>query len=299
MTVLLLIMWGTLFFSLVLLMAIRPERSRHSWFELKRGNDQKAMRRERLLNDINAVLRFCVHLLILLLAITSFVLWQWGGLGVVVIALFFAMMMASHRRFQRVMTKAYTPYEGRLLDFVEKFSIVGKLFGSERYVPRDQHLESTDQLVHLVESAGHILSTQQQMIIKRSVNWHSTPVRDIMTPRESIRSVKHKELLGPLVLDDLHRSGHTRFPVIEESIDAIIGILNVTDLLEIDGNRKSQIVEKIMVPQVLRIKGEDSLPVAMKLLQKSHQHVLVVVDDEGRTEGMLTLTDITSSLLGR
>ncbi len=299
MTVLLLIMWGVLFFSSMFLMAIRPERSRRSWFELKRDNDQKAMRRERLLNNVHVIIQFCVYLSIILLATVSFVLWQWSGLGIAILVTVFAMIVASRRGFQRVATKAYAPYEGRLLNFVEKFSIVGKLLGSERHIPRDQHLESTDQLVHLVESAGHILSAQQQTIIKRSVTWHSTPVRDIMTPRESIRSIKHKELLGPLVLDDLHRSGHTRFPVIEGSIDAIIGILNVTDLLEIDSNRKSQIVEKIMVPQVLRIKGEDSLPVAMKLLQKSHQHVVIVVDDEGRTEGMLTLTDITSSLLGR
>lgn len=299
MTTLLLITWGVLFISLVFLMAIRPRRSHRSWFELKRRDDQKAMRRERLLGDIVAIIHFYVYLSIVMLAVTSLVLWQWWGLAVTVFVVIIAMMVGSRKEFQRGMTKAYAQYEDKLLNFVEKFSFIGKILGSEQYHASDQHLESTDQLVHLVESAGHILSTQQQIIIKRSVTWHDTPVREIMTPRNSLRSIKRKELLGPLVLDDLHRSGFTRFPVIDGDLDSIIGVLNITDLLEIDGNRKSQLVEKIMIPQVLRIKGEESLPVAMKLLQKSHQHVIIVIDEEGRTQGMLTLTDITSSLLGQ
>ena len=299
MTTLLLITWGVLFFSLVLLMAIRPVRTSHSLFELNRMDDQKSIRRETLLDDIVAILHFYVFLSIIILTVTSFVLWQWWGIAVSIFVTVFASVVSSRKGFQRSMTKAYQPYEDKLLNFVGKFSFIGKILGSETHHANDQHLESTEHLVHLVESAGHILSAQQQMIIKRSVTWHVTPVSDIMTPRDSIQSIKHRELLGPLILDNLHRSGLSRFPVIEKDLDAIVGILNITDLLEIDGNRKSQVAEKIMVPQVLRIKEDETLPVAMKLLQKSHQHVIIVVDEEGRTQGMLTLTDITSSLLGK
>lgn len=298
MTTLLLIVWVVLAINLLFLAAVRPQRSHHSWFELKRRDDKAAMHRELLLDDIYALMRLKFMLLVVLLTALAIYLWQWQGIITMLVFVAFALLLGANKPVQRITTKLYASREQSVLNMVDKFPILGRIAGSERHTPHDQRLESTEQLLHMVEAAGHILSPEQQGIIKQSISWHDTPVRSIMTRRDSIRTVKRKELLGPLVLDDLHRSGYNRFPVIDGSIDNIVGILNITDLLEIDSNRRSQIAEKIMVPQVLRIKGDDSLPTALKLLQKSHQHVVIVVSDDGQTEGMLTLTDITGSLLG-
>lgn len=298
MTTLLLIVWGVLAINLLFLAAVRPQRSHHSWFELKRRDDKVAMHRELLLDDVYALIKLKFVLLLVLLTAGAIYLWQWQGVFIMLLLAAFALLLGANKPTQRIATKFYAAREQSVLELVDKFPVLGRIAGSERHTPHDQRLESTEQLLHMVEAAGHILSTEQQKIIKQSISWHDTPVREIMTLRDSIRAVKHKELLGPLVLDDLHRSGFNRFPVIDGSIDNIVGILNITDLLEIDSNRKSQVAEKIMVPQVLRIKGDDSLPTALKLLQKSHQHVIIVVNEDGQTEGMLTLTDITSSLLG-
>ncbi len=284
---------------MVLLMAIRPERTASSWFQLKKNQDKHSIRREELLDDIRAIIRFYVYLSILLVTATSIVLWQWWGIAFALIAIIFGMLVASQKKLQSGMTRAYSQYESKFLNFVEKYAFVGKLLGSKRRIPKDKQLESTEQLVYMVESASEVLTPQQQTIIKRSITWHNTPVSEIMTSRESIVPIKQGELLGPLVLDDLHRSGFSRFPVIDGNLDTVVGILNTSDLLEIDSGRKSQVVEKIMSPQVLRIKSDDMLPSALKILQKSQLNILIVVDEEGRTMGILTLSDIAGSLLGK
>ena len=59
-------------------------------------------------------------------------------------------------------------------------------------------------------------------------------IDEIMTPRSMIESVPMNELLGPLVLDDLHKKGYSRFPVIDGDIDHVVGVLRIQDLLTID-----------------------------------------------------------------
>jgi len=298
MTTLLLIVWGFLISAAVFVHAVRPQRSHHSWFELKRRGDEKAMHRERLLDDIYAVLHFLQLVIIVSLAAVSIVLWQGWGVPITVLAILVAQFIGKRKSLQRFATSSYAAHEDRILDYVGKLSWLMRFLGSEKHTPQDQRLESIEQLLHLVDSASHVLTSDQQRIIKRSVHWHSTRVKDIMTPRRSIVPIKRDELLGPLVLDDLHRSGFSRFPVIDGTIDNIVGILNITDLLEIDGDKTTHTVENTMTSRVLRIKSDDTLPVALKLLQKSHQNIIIVVDEEGRTEGILTLTDIGNSLLG-
>jgi putative hemolysin len=120
-----------------------------------------------------------------------------------------------------------------------------------------------------------------------------------MTKRKDIVSVKHTELLGPLVLDDLHRSGYTRFPVMRGTIDTVTGILDISQLLDVTVTKRSETVEKSMTSEVLHVEADEPLPVALDLLQKSHQHMLIVVDSDGKTAGLVTLSDITGSLLGK
>ena len=299
MTTLLIIVWGMLALLLVVITSMWPERSTHSWFELKRRGEASAMRRERLLEDVNGLLRVLTGIVLIILVFTGYILWQ--GLGIVLTTGVWLVsgLLARQKPVHHYATGIYMRYEPKMLDAVEKTKLIGILVRSGKWRPHDGHLESREQLMHLVESSGNILTPEQQNIIRRGLDWHTTSVEKIMTLRDDIISIKHTELLGPLVLDDLHKSGHSRFPVIHGSLDEIIGVLDVTDLLEITAGKLSQPVESVMSAQVLRVEADETLPVALSRLKKSRQHLLIVVDENGRTVGIVTLADITTSLLGR
>lgn len=52
-----------------------------------------------------------------------------------------------------------------------------------------------------------------------------------MTPRNVLETIGKDEVIGPLMLDELHRTGHSRFPVIDGDIDHVIGVLHIKELL--------------------------------------------------------------------
>lgn len=299
MTTLLVILWVVSMAVTVLVAAMRPTRSDRSLFELKRLHDDDTLRKERLAGDADAILRLGTWLGIMsasMLAVAA-----WGGWGVVAMltGLLAVSSLTRVRAVRRLAGQGYVAAEPRLLAIIEQYPRLARLVRADTPKRRDPKLESPEHLLHLVESASYVLSDDQRTIITHGLAWHTTTVGDIMTGRKDIASVKHDELLGPLVLDDLHKTGHNRFPVMKGSIDDIIGVLDITESLEVTGGRASRTVEQAMSPRVLRIETDEPLPVALAMLQKSHLHLLIVVDADGKTAGLLTLADITGSLLGK
>lgn len=296
---LLVILFVMLAVAYVLVVAVAPERTPHSKFELKRLGNEVALRRERLLEVVFALRQFKLVLLAAVMILLATVSWQYWGIVITLLVLLLSAPLARVAVIKKYAARLYARSEPRLLDVITKWPVIKWLLLDRHYVFHDQKLESTEQLLHLVENSGHVLDDDQRMIIKKGIDWHTTQVRTVMTKRADIVSVKHTELLGPLVLDDLHRTGHNRFPVAKGGLDTIVGTLDITELLEVDSGKSSQTAEKAMSPQALRIEADAALPQALALLQKSRQHMLIVIDGDGKTVGLVTLADITRSLLGK
>jgi CBS domain containing-hemolysin-like protein len=298
MTTLLVIIWIILLIGLVIVVAVRPSRSLHSWFELQRQNNEPQIRRERLLGDIFALRRFVAIVLIIGLSSLGVVIWYSWGVLATIVGVLVALQLGYVPVVRKRANQLYKTREPKLLDIVEKLPIIGRILGADRHVPHDQHIESTQQLLHLVESAGHVLTTAQQDIIRRGMDWHTVQVSEVMTPRDAIVSVRHSELLGPLVLHDLHESHHTVFPVIKKDLDHVVGIVDIAEFLQVDKTRSSHTAEKVMIPVVRTIEKNDFLPDALELLVTSRQPFLIVTSD-GATVGLVTLSDVLGALLGK
>lgn len=298
MTTLLVILFVVLVAALVVLLAAQPERTRRSMFELKRSGEEAALRRERLLEIVFALARFLTILIVALIAVVAVTAWQGWGVGVTVAVLVIAIPVSRILIISRYANRWYGTFEPKILEFIEKWPAI-KWFVLEKHHPiHDQKLESTEHLLHLVETSGHVLSDGQRTIIKNGIDWHKTPVSAVMTKRSEIVSVKHSDVLGPLVLDDLHRSGHSRFPVMKGSLNVIIGTLDITDLLELNAGKSTSTAEKMMSTRVLKIKADETLSIALGMLQKSHQYIAIVIDASDKTVGLVTLQDITKRLVG-
>lgn len=299
MTTLLLILWFASFLALIVVLACVPVRTRHSWSELNRRGDKAVIRREHLLGDVLALRRVVLGLLLVCLTLLGMTLWGATGVLLAIVIWLLAGAVARWRPLHGFAMRLYEQFEPRLLRFVERIPLLGKLFRDSKYVPHDQHLESVEHLLQLVDASAQVLSDDQRDSIRRGIDWHTTPVEKVMTPVKKIVSVKHTELLGPLVLDDLHRSGHVRFPVIRGNIDAIVGVLDITKLLEVSVATRSETAEKVMAADVPRIESNEMLPAALKRLEESGCPIVAVIDRDGKTAGIVTLSDVLSALLGK
>jgi len=114
-----------------------------------------------------------------------------------------------------------------------------------------------------------------------------------------VDTVPQHEILGPLVLDGLHKTGHSRFPVISSDIDHVVGILHLRDVLTIDSSKKHTArVDTAMSKKVLYIRQDHTLSQALSAFLRTHHHLFIVINEFSETVGILTLEDTLEALLG-
>src|SRR5687767_6568001 len=279
--------------ALVLAAGMIPRRSDMSLFELERrkkaGNSQamSILRREILLAGILSLQRVVCSLLLVLFVLLAVAAFGWfiGILVSVVLALEYS-AIARLAWVSRIAQKIYDHHENSLLDLVEKYPRVFRYIKvALPPIAANNHLDSKEELEHLVQNAGAVLSAEEKRHILNGLKFDVREVNEIMTPRGMIDSVQKSELLGPLVLDDLHKTGHSRFPVIDGDIDHVVGMLYIQNLLTIDSGKGSNSVEKAMEPRVFYIHEHQSLAHALAAFIRTRHHLFVVINEFRETVG--------------
>lgn len=292
---------------LVAVGSIYPARARVSTFELERragGGDKDAaaaLRQDSLAPVVVSIQRSLAAVLIVILMALSVATFGWwlGLFLMILIALEYGAigrLSFVNRRAQ----KLYQQYEPQILKFAEKYQRGGfrLLLNPINGEVGELVIESRDDLLHALEKTK-VFSGEEKSLLNHAITFKDHIVRDIMTPRSVIQSISKKELLGPLVLNDLHQTGHSRFPVIDSDLDHIVGMLYIQDLLVIGDKQRSQTVEKAMDPRVFYIRDDQSLWHALGAFLKTHHHLFVVVNEFRETVGLLSLEDVVESLIGQ
>lgn len=291
---------------LVTAMTIRP--SEYSQFELERrhrsGDAEIERQRERMLyfDDLVSLQR-AVGALLLVVSVILLVVaagWLIGILLAVVLALeygAFARIGFVHRTAQNI----YDKYEPAVIAFIKRYPKVLVVLRTLKTAPPDVSLHSREELLDLVSRAsGQVLSHNERALVTNGLTFVDRKVSEVMTPRSVIDTIKKGEILGPLVLDDLHKTGHSRFPVIDGDLDHVVGVLLLRDVLTLDTSRKHTAkVETAMDPKVYYIHENQSLEHALAAFLKMRRHLFVVVNEYRETVGILCLEDVIEALLGR
>ena len=122
----------------------------------------------------------------------------------------------------------------------------------------------------------------------------------VMLPRRKIKWVAAGDSIGPMVMDELHKSGQTRFPVAKEITKAanleVVGVLYLRDLLEhLEDKGK---IRDIMHPGVNYINESHNLRAAFDGFLKSGQFLLVAVNNFEELVGVITLEDVLRQVFG-
>jgi len=164
-----------------------------------------------------------------------------------------------------------------------------------RPAPRDRQA-----LLELLDQARRkrILDADEHRMLEGVLEVATIQVRDIMIPRGKMvvvgRNTSPQDMLQ-IILD----SGHSRFPVIADDRDEVIGILLAKDLLRFfaeNGQDRFRIKEclrpAVFIPESKR------LNVLLKEFRISHNHMAIVVDEYGGVSGLLTIEDVLEQIVG-
>lgn len=143
------------------------------------------------------------------------------------------------------------------------------------------------------------LEEEEHEIIKSIVSFRNILASEIMTPRVDIKAIQSDASFDHVV-STINETGHSRFPLYNEDLDAIIGILSAKDILPFIKNGKprkdinlTEIVRKAMfVPKTKKINN------LLREFQSKKTHIAIVVDEYGGTSGLITLEDIIEEVVG-
>jgi putative hemolysin len=159
-------------------------------------------------------------------------------------------------------------------------------------------LVSTREIQDFVETGARseLLDKGEQEMISSIIDFHDTQVREVMIPRIDVNALDVETPFNE-ALDFAVDCGHSRIPVFAETVDHILGILYSKDLLryKIRGEEpdlKSILREPYFIPETKLI-GD-----LLKRFQEKRQHMAVVVDEYGGTEGLVTLEDLIEEIVG-
>jgi CBS domain containing-hemolysin-like protein len=134
-------------------------------------------------------------------------------------------------------------------------------------------------------------------LLQRAVVFGQTTVASVMTPRTDIEAFELTDDLAA-IRTQLAESGHSRVPVYEESLDQIVGILYVRDLVRFFGDSASDFRLRSMLREPLRVPETKPLGELLRDFQLAEVHMAVVVDEYGGTSGICTIEDVLEEIVG-
>ena len=144
----------------------------------------------------------------------------------------------------------------------------------------------------------HLLDLDALMMIEGVMQVSEMQVRDIMIPRAQVAVLKQDSTLDEL-LPVIAESGHSRFPVIGEDIDEVVGLILAKDLLPyfIGEQRHEFNVRDVLRPAVF-VPESKRLNVLLKDFRANRNHMAIVVDEFGSAAGLVTIEDVVEQIVG-
>jgi putative hemolysin len=159
--------------------------------------------------------------------------------------------------------------------------------------------ETEEQLIHSIEDhkrEGDI-DPVAATLIQRAVVFGQTTVASVMTPRTDLEAIELSDDLDA-IRGLITANSHSRIPVYEESVDQIVGILYVRDLVRHFGAAAPGFRLRSILREPLRVPETKPIGELLRDFQRAEVHMAVVVDEYGGTAGICTIEDVLEEIVG-
>lgn len=173
----------------------------------------------------------------------------------------------------------------------------------KNWLERISHLfsrpKSQEELLDIISDAAdhHLLEADALRMIEGVLKVYEWQVRDVMIPRSQMVVIDAQDPLEK-ILPIIISSAHSRFPVIKESLDEVIGVLLAKDMLRYAFNKDQTFdIHSLLRPAVF-IPESKRLNVLLEEFRLKRNHIAIVVDEYGGISGMLTIEDVLEEIVG-
>ena len=170
---------------------------------------------------------------------------------------------------------------------------VVRIFGVD---PKEQRTAmSEEELLDLV--AGHAaLTDEERDIVEEVFNASEKQIHELMVPRTEVDFMDASLTISKAIALAVDKA-HSRYPVVRGSTDEVIGFIHVRDLLDTSlvstGGKVQELVRNIMF-----MPGTKGVLPALTEMRNQRQHIAIVLDEYGGTDGIITMEDLVECLVG-
>ncbi len=169
-----------------------------------------------------------------------------------------------------------------------------RIFGIKTNQKKQSYTEEEIKTFFDMSSESGVIEENENRMMSQVFKFSDLEAQQIMVPRTKIRAVPHDATYRDIV-ELSQRLGFTRFPVYRKSIDDIVGIIYLKDMLAYKQNPQSFDLQKVMRPPLF-ILGTKKITSVQELLFDSHQSMAIIVDEYSGTDGVITEKDISREI---
>ena len=172
---------------------------------------------------------------------------------------------------------------------------IKKYFRNPFFIKTQSVSEITDFLKDAVDL--NIIDKEAESIANKAIRLGKTTIKEIMVPKVDMVTISLGEETS-VIIERIIESGHSRYPVLGDERDEVMGILLAKDILPkiVSGNNNFNVLEMLREPNIVpETKKADSL---LEEFKKDRSHLAVAIDEYGSISGLVTIEDILEELVG-
>jgi magnesium and cobalt transporter len=144
---------------------------------------------------------------------------------------------------------------------------------------------------------NEIIDEDARTIMEGALSVSDMQVRDIMIPRAQMVVIKADIDLQEALPQIVH-AGHSRYPVIDDSLDNVVGILLAKDLLPLILSRDSDFDLRVLMRPTVVVPESKRLNVLLREFRQNRNHMAIVIDEYGGVAGLVTIEDVLEEIVG-
>jgi CBS domain containing-hemolysin-like protein len=152
-------------------------------------------------------------------------------------------------------------------------------------------------LVAAISARAGALPTETAMLLQRTIRFGDKRAAEAMTPRVDVIGLRADATIADLVAA-ARESGFSRFPVYEETLDYVTGVVSVTDALGVPPAQRPTTTVAAVAREPVYVPESLDLDRVLRALRRGHTDMAIVVDEYGGTDGVVTAEDLAEELVG-
>ncbi len=189
------------------------------------------------------------------------------------------------------LTLIFTPFSAF---FILLKKGVAKLFNTKQSVSVTE--EELMAIIDEIEDEG-VLEQQESNLVRSALMFDEITVDEIITPRVRIVAVDVTDS-AEKVREKFFREEYSRMPVIDKTLDNIIGIINEKDFMKGYDEKGSEVTIRELIQETVYLPSMVKISEVLRTMQKKKCHMSVVLDQHGGTLGIVTMEDLLEELVG-